>query len=143
MIANEGWFVVNEGSAAGTIVGGNLRTFSLLFGTKYIPSLKDKIVFLENAVEVKLYDFDRKLQSLIHQPDFDSVRGLIIGRFQPGSGMTNDLLLQLIKNKKELKSLPIIANVDFGHSDPKITWPIGGSAEVQAFNKSFIKITKH
>ncbi len=58
--------------------------------------------------------------------------------------MTNDLLNQIIETKKELKKIPIIANVDFGHSDPKITFPIGGSAVVKAFqNNVQLRILEH
>jgi hypothetical protein len=70
--------------------------------------------------------FDRDLQSLIHQPGFEHVRGLMIGRFQKASGMTTDLLRTIIETKLELRPLPVIASVDFGHTDPKITLPIGG-----------------
>jgi len=68
----------------------------------------------------------------------------VIGRFQKASKMTNDLLNQIIETKKELKKIPIIANVDFGHSDPKITFPIGGSAVVKAFqNNVQLRILEH
>ena len=144
LIPNSGWLVINTGNAAGTVIGGNLGTFCLLFGTEYCPSLKDKILFLEDDLETKFYEFDRRLQSLIHQPDFPEVKGIVIGRFQPGSGMTNELLLQIVKTKKELDHLPIIANVDFGHTDPKITWPIGGEVLMRvSHTESVIEIMKH
>ena len=84
------------------------------------------------------------MQSLIHQKDFDGVKGIIIGRFQKGSEISNDLLNQIIKSKKELNSMPIIANVDFGHTDPRITFPIGGEIELSvAKGDSEIRIIKH
>ena len=36
--------------------------------------------------------------------------------------------------KPELNNIPVIANVDFGHTDPKITFPIGGIARVVVKN---------
>ena len=50
----------------------------------------------------------------------------------------------MIKSKKQLESLPIIANVDFGHTDPKITIPIGGTALLKATKESCeLRILKH
>jgi len=46
--------------------------------------------------------------------------------------MTRQLLEQIVKSKKELQGLPVIGNVDFGHTTPMITFPIGGSARLHA-----------
>ena len=54
--------------------------------------------------------------------------------------MTNELLTQIIKTKKELDNIPVIANVDFGHTDPKVTFPMGGIVSVD-INSSNSKIT--
>ncbi len=125
---NNGWLVINEGKAEGAIIGGNLCTLNLLQGTKYMPELKNTVLFLEDDNESKPYTFDRDLQSLIHQPEFEGVQGLVIGRFQDKSEMTREKLIKIIKTKKELQDMPIIADVDFGHTEPKITFPIGGTA---------------
>ena len=69
---------------------------------------------------------------------------MVIGRFQNASQMTNNLLTQIIKTKKELNNIPVVANVDFGHSDPKITFPIGGTVKLSVSEaKSTIEIEKH
>lgn len=143
-LPNEGYLVIHEGEAEGTIIGANLCTFNLLQGTEYMPSLVDSILFIEDDYESAPHTFDRDLQSLIHQPGFDGVKGIVIGRFQKATKMTNDLLKQIIETKRELKNIPVIANVDFGHSDPKITFPIGGFAEIKAFQKDIqISILEH
>jgi muramoyltetrapeptide carboxypeptidase LdcA involved in peptidoglycan recycling len=129
---NEGYFVIHEGSAQGTILGGNLCTLNLLQGTSYMPNLKNTILFIEDDEESKPKHFDRDLQSLIHQPDFTGVRGIIIGRFQRASGMTDELLAKIINSKQELDNIPIIAGVDFGHTTPHMTFPIGGTGSLMA-----------
>ena len=134
LITNKGWLVINEGNVEGTILGANLCTFNLLQGTEYMPPLKDSVLFLEDDCESKPHNFDRDLQSLIHLPEFSEIKGIVIGRFQKASEMTDGLLTQIIKTKEELNSIPVIANVDFGHSDPKITFPIGGNCKVEATN---------
>ncbi|OGY45831.1 MAG: peptidase S66 [Candidatus Buchananbacteria bacterium RIFCSPHIGHO2_01_FULL_44_11] len=147
LIKNNGWLVINEGRACGTILGSNLCTLNLLQGTKYFPRLKNSILFIEEdelAGKYAAVEFDRNLQSLIHQKDFDGVQGIIIGRFQKGSEISNDLLRQIIKSKKELNKMPVVADVDFGHTDPRITFPIGGKIELSATKgNSKIKIIKH
>jgi len=143
-IKNNGFLTIHDGKAEGTIIGANLCTFNLLQGTEYMPSLENSILFIEDDYESVPHTFDRDIQSLIHQPGFEGVKGIVIGRFQKASKMTNDLLKQIIESKKELKNIPVIANVDFGHSDPKITIPIGGLAEIKAFQKDIqINILEH
>ncbi|MBR1904372.1 MAG: LD-carboxypeptidase, partial [Alphaproteobacteria bacterium] len=75
--------------------------------------------------------FDRNLQALCYQPDFANVKGVVIGRFQKGSKIDREALEFIINNKPELKNLPVLANVDFGHSTPIITIPFGGTAQLE------------
>lgn len=144
LVKNPGFLVINEGQAEGNILGANLCTFNLLQGTEYFPDLTDSILFLEDDCESNPYHFDRDLQSLIQLHNFNKVKGLVIGRFQKKSNMTDDLLTKIIKTKKELDNIPVIANVDFGHTDPKITFPIGGEVILDIKKNIYvIKITKH
>ena len=134
-IKNDGMFVINEGEAEGEIVGGNLCTLNLLQGTEYMPNIENKILFLEDddmAGKIYLMEFDRNLQSLIHMPEFKTVKALVLGRSQKATDMTKEKWIKLIKNKPELANIPVIAVVDFGHSTPIITFPIGGDAILKA-----------
>lgn len=134
-IKNEGMFVINEGEAEGRIVGGNLCTLNLLQGTEYMPDLTDTILFIEDdgmADKLFFVEFDRNLQSLIHQKNFDKVRGVVIGRAEKNCQMTNEKWIKLIKGKSELDNIPVIAGADFGHTTPIFTFPIGGKAKLSA-----------
>ena len=143
-IKNPGFSVINQGQAQGTILGANLCTFNLLQGSEYFPDLKNCILFLEDDLESQPHHFDRDLQSLIHLPNFKQVKGLVIGRFQVASNMTNEKLIKIIQSKKELDGLPVIANADFGHTDPKITFPVGGEVNISTSNgPPRITILKH
>ena len=139
-VKNNGYLLINEGDAEGTTVGANLCTFNLLQGTEFMPSLKNAVLFLEDDHTSNPVTFDRDLQSLIHQPDFDKVKGIVIGRFQNESEMTNEKLVKIIKTKKELENIPAVANVDFGHTTPQITFPIGGSIKLIASDKKQIQL---
>ena len=129
-LPNDGYLVINEGQAAGTLLGGNLGTLVLLHGTAYLPPLTESILLLEDDAETKIEHFDRHLQALLHQPEFAGVRGVILGRFQQASGIDTDTLLTVIKNKPELAAMPVVANASFGHTTPQFTFPIGGQGRL-------------
>ncbi len=143
IIKNEGFIVINKGEVEGAILGGNLCTFNLLQGTEFMPDISNSILFLEDDGKAKPHDFDRDLQSLIYQPNFEKVKGIVIGRFQKETEMTLDKLKYIIKTKEELNDIPIIANVDFGHTNPLITFPIGGTAKLKVGKKVELKIIVH
>lgn len=141
---NSGYQVINSGEAEGIILGGHLRTFNILQGTPYFPDLSDSILLIEETEEVSPNEFDRCLQSLIHQYDFYKVRALVIGRFQVKSKMNDSLLREIIKSKNELRNIPVIANIDFGHTSPKATFPIGGRMKLVAYDDNVsIRVTQH
>lgn len=146
-IINEGYTIINKGLSEGIIFGGNLCTFNLLQGTEFMPDISNSILFIEDddlAGNDFASSFDRDLQSLIHQLNFDKVKGIVIGRFQKKSNMDLEKLKYIIKTKKELKNIPVIANVDFGHTNPMITFPIGGTAKLMANNSEIeLSILKH
>ena len=131
-IKNEGYWVIHKGNAEGKIVGGNLCTFNLLLGTKYRPSFDENtILFIEDDEMTFAQEFDRDLQALCYQEDFKNVKALVIGRFQKVSKMTREMLEFIINNKPELSNIPVIANVDFGHTTPILTIPLGGYAKLE------------
>ena len=129
---NDGHWILTEGSAEGHLLGGNLCTLNLLNGTEYMPDLAGAIVFVEDDAESKPHTFDRNLTSLTQQPSFEKVRGLLIGRFQRNAEMTRSKLEAILRNNPKLGDIPILANVDFGHTDPMLTLPVGGHIAVQA-----------
>lgn len=131
-VPNPGYAVLNEGEAAGRILGGNLGTLALLFGTSYAPDLDGTILLLEDDEEIKPEHFDRALQSLIHQPGFEGVRGVVFGRFQRASNINLRTLEEIVGAKPELDRIPIVAHASFGHTTPAFTFPIGGRASLAA-----------
>jgi len=146
LIKNEGFIIIQKGEAIGKILGANLGTFNLLRGTEFMPNISDSILFLEednNVGKDFVVEFDRNLQSLIQQPNFDKVKGLVLGRFQENTEMTLEKLKYIIETKKELQNMPIIANVDFGHTNPLFTFPIGGTASLKVSDEVELKIIKH
>ncbi len=71
---------------------------------------------------------------MIHQPGFEEVQGMVIGRFQKESNIEQGNLVEIIKTKRELDRIPVIAKADFGHTTPQFTFPIGGQGELNVSN---------
>src|SRR5919107_5228687 len=131
-VPNPGYEVMYEGEAEGKLLGGNLGTLCLLFGTPYMPDLEGSILLLEDDEEVDAVHFDRELQSLIHQPGFEGVRGIVFGKFQRASNMDQGTLTAIVESKPELDGLPVVASASFGHTTPQFTFPIGGYGRLHA-----------
>lgn len=60
------------------------------------------------------------------------MRGIVIGRFQRASEIDLDTLEAIIRSKRELDGIPIVANASFGHTMPQFTFPIGGHGRLSA-----------
>ncbi len=129
-ITNPGLHVIQAGRASGIIIGGNVDSLTVLQGTEFMPSLQNSILFLEDNYPMTAEIFDRHLHSLILQRDFHGVKGIVIGRFQKASNISMDDLTTIIHSKTALKSIPVIAGADFGHTLPLFTFPIGGRVEI-------------
>lgn len=131
-VPNGGYRAIREGEARGRLLGGHLGTFCLLFGTTFMPDIRGAILLVECDFETKPEHFDRELQSLVMQPGFEDVRGLVIGRFQRASDMDAQTLDEIMNSKPELGTIPIVADASFGHTTPQFTFPAGGSGELRA-----------
>ncbi len=142
---NTGWWSLNrKGIVEGRLVGGNLSCLSLLAGTSYFPNLKKAILLLEDDYETKAHNFAAKFESIIQQPGAKKLEGLLIGRFQPSSEITREFLQELIDQNQLLEDIPVMANIDFGHTKPQVTLPIGGIAQLTVLkDRQAIKVIEH
>lgn len=144
---NKGVLVLQKGKCEGVLIGGNLCSLNLLQGTEYMPSLKDKVLFIEEddfGGKNTPLEFERNLESLLQLPYASTIKGLVFGRFQKGANMNLEKLKYILKSKKIAKSIPIIVNADFGHTHPMFTFPIGGTVKIETVgSKVRIEILKH
>jgi muramoyltetrapeptide carboxypeptidase len=79
---------------------------------------------LENKASESISDTQNQLQALINQKKFKDIQGMVIGRFQRDSKATKDILMKVIRTKEELRHIPVVANVDFGHTIPIVTFQL-------------------
>ena len=145
-INNRGSISLRTGSVKGVVIGGNMCSLNLLNGTEYFPSIVDDIILF---IEDDSYDsmpeaFERNFQSIIQQPYFKQVKAILIGRFQNDSKSTEKAIKEIISSKRINHDIAIAYNLDFGHTDPKFTYPIGGKMRVDVTENSVrLKILQH
>lgn len=138
--------IIHLGSCQGQLVGGNLCTLNLLQGTEYMPSLNDKVLFIEDnyLFDDYFYDeFDRNLQSLLQVSELKKLKGVIFGRFRNNSKMNIEAIKRIVSTKKKMQNIPILYNVDFGHVLPVSTVPVGGIVKIVAENIASIQVVQH
>lgn len=140
---NNGLEVINYGSGTGAIIGGNLCTLNLLQGTSYMPKANAIILFIEDDEEnheTFTKTFDRDLESLLQCLGKENIKGIVVGRAEKNCHMNYDKWKMIFATKKELEDIPIVINSDFGHTNPMMTIPLGGTANVNV-TKERISIT--
>jgi muramoyltetrapeptide carboxypeptidase len=117
--------VVRAGTAAeGKIYGGHHRTVQRLIGTPWAPDWKGSILFLEEH-NLVFEEVDKVLSHFKLAGILDSIKGLIFGqpiKSEPVQVETlEDVLLRICASY----DFPIFSNVPIGHTDDKITLPLG------------------
>jgi muramoyltetrapeptide carboxypeptidase len=120
----------------GRLYGGHIATLQLLIGTPWAPKWQDSILFLEE-VDVKFSQVDRMLTHFRLAGIFDSIKGLVFGQpveCEPVEAETlEDILLRVCADY----DFPIVANVRIGHTDDKITVPIGCRVRLNTTKHAF------
>lgn len=128
---NPGWTTVVEGNAKGRLIGGHLGTLLCLAGTKYWPDLEEHLLFLETDEEdVGPTNVIRQLRHLDQLGVFDKISGLLIGRIPEMLGLKGDLSIESIVEDVTGEAIPVVTQMDFGHTNPITTIPIGVTAEI-------------
>lgn len=126
------WKIYSHGEATGRVFGGNLCTLNLLQGTEYMPDINNCILFIEDDELTTPEIFARDLTSLLQVTK--GLKGLLIGRFQRSSKVTEEQLHFILNKHPQLKNIPVLYDLDFGHTQPIITLPIGGTIRIDTNN---------
>ena len=122
----------------GQLFGGNLQTFVMLMHEPGFYDLNDAILFLEEE-SLGTDWYERYLNEIERKGIFEKIKGLI---FAKPTGSFKDISKEkrpLTKIFEELSvryNLPILANVDCGHTKPLLTFPLGIMAEIDTINNT-------
>ena len=73
-------------------------------------------------------EFDRNLAALLQA--YPNPQALLIGRFPKECQMTEELLLYILDKHPILKTIPVLYDLDFAHTQPLFTITIGAQVTV-------------
>ena len=134
MSAGSGWHAVRDGVAEGPLFGGCLDTICRhLEGSAYWPDLRGALLFLETSDEVPTpADVDAHLSGLERRGVFANAAGLVFGRPFGYTGAQKEALWAVVRTRTAASGIPVLADVDIGHTDPMLTLPMGAQARIDA-----------
>ena len=140
-----GWkFLQGNGVRRGHLMGGCLEVFDWLRGTEFFPeNWQDAILFLETSEEAPPPEMvTRTLRVFAAMGILSKLSGILFGR--PGGGVPlkkfeeyDQAILQVVHHEEGLTQLPVITNMDFGHTSPMFVLPYGLQAEIDVESKRF------
>ena len=125
----EEYKTIQEGTAEGELIGGNLYLTRGLVAGKYSIDFTDKILFLEElGLESDAERVSNYLYFMKQNGVFDKIKGFWIGNYEHESGFT---LEKIVKDVLEDEyKFPIIKSNNFGHTETKTVIPIGTKARI-------------
>lgn len=139
MTPADGWRTVREGIAEGPLFGGCLETICWhLKGSDEWLDLTGAVVFLETSEEgpspahVDAYMTDLELLGV-----FERVVALIVGRPAAYTPEQVEALWQVAEERTRASGIPVLGNLDIGHTDPMLTLPLGATARLDAGARRF------
>lgn len=141
LIDRKGYEVIQgSGKVVGRLLGGCIDAFPIYNGTEVWPKLeewKDKILFLETSEDKPNPELlTWYLRNLGAQGIFNVAKGIIVGK--PQEEVYYEEYKEVYKKvMKEFKreDMPILYNVNFGHSSPIGIIPYGIECELDVDNK--------
>ena len=127
------WRCLNPGAVEGWLLPGCAPTATHLFGTPYLPDVDGALLCLEFTGMGP----DQVWAHLVQWEDsglLDRVTGLVIGRHSgprasAGGSRDYDAVIRAVVAGRDL---PVLVDVDFGHTEPMLTLPVGTRALLDA-----------
>ena len=143
---DEGWqWLQGDGQVQGELFGGCIDVLEFLKGTEFWPDLdfwRGKILFFETSedkpspAQVKVMVRNYGSQGIL-----DQINGILFGRARDYTAAEKLDLYQWLVSVVTIEfgrpDLPIVANLDFGHTDPQFIMPLGVRAEIDCLKQTF------
>ncbi len=140
-----GWqWVQGERTVTGRLFGGCIDVLEFMKGTRYWPTLdfwNDKILFFEASEEISsVTNIMYFLRNYGIQGIFERISGILFGRARDFSDEQKFELIDMIHTVLTVEfnypDLPVVANLDFGHTDPQWILPNGVLTEINCSAKT-------
>ncbi|GFP75612.1 Microcin C7 self-immunity protein MccF [Clostridium fungisolvens] len=143
MFKNHGYeFLQGTGVTQGRLIGGCIEVMEMMKGTTLWPPLEmfeDSILFFETSEDMPDPSyFGYWLRNYGSQGIFQKVKGIIFGKpYQ--EKYYNEYKASIIKiiSELDLRDLPIVYNMSFGHNEPMMCLPYGAMAQIDCDKKEF------
>jgi len=132
--------IQGSGKVIGKLIGGCLDAFPMYIGTEVWPTLeewKDKILFFETSEDMPEPQYITwYLRNLGAQGIFNVAKGIIVGKPQTEKYYEEykDVYKKVLKEFGR-DDMPVLYNVNFGHSEPIGIIPYGIECELDIDNK--------
>ena len=118
------WRFLQGSSIEGEVIGGNIRCFLKLVGTRYFPKVKNKVLFIE-GLGTSIEGLVTHLSQLKQIGVFDKISGLLIGTFTKiEKEMSEEELFELIQEYIP-SSLAVAKTQEVGHEKNSKVLKIG------------------
>jgi muramoyltetrapeptide carboxypeptidase LdcA involved in peptidoglycan recycling len=142
-----GWkFLQGTGIHQGHLIGGCLEVFDWTRGTEIFPAptqWQEAILFIETSEDAPPPVYvSYTLRAFAALGLLRQLSGILFGR--PGGNVPPEKfteydrgILHVVREEEGLTDLPIITNMDFGHTSPIFVVPYGVQAEIDCNHKRF------
>jgi len=143
--APDGWRLLQgSGVARGRLFGGCGEVLEMMKGTEFWPSPSwwdGRILFLETSEDVPAPEtVGYWLRNYGMQGVFDRIEAVLVGRARgytdAAKAELDEMLVRVVAREFGRPDLPIVSNLDFGHTDPQWVLPLGVLAEIDADTRS-------
>ena len=131
---SDGWrWLQGGGVHEGVLYGGCIEVLEFLKATPWWPAVDfwdGKILFLETSEEKpEVRNVEYMLRNYGSIGAFERLAGLVVGRARAYTIEEKESLYAMLPRVVGFefgrKDMPILANVDFGHTDPQFVMPLG------------------
>lgn len=131
---------LGKGRVEGRVIGGNLNTMSGIWGSPYMPEIRQgDILFIEDSL-LNIATVERSFSMLKLNGIFDRVSAIVLGKhelFNPaGTGRQPADVLREVLNGQDI---PLVDGFDCCHTHPMLTLPLGARIAVD-FDRQHVDI---
>ena len=142
-----GWqYLQGRGIRRGHLIGGCFEVLDWLRGTSFWPKPKtweNAILFLETSEDAPTPDTVMYgLRTYAALGVLHKLSGILFAR--PGGQIPlekfkeyDEVILRVVSGEEGLGDLPVVTNMDFGHTDPMFVIPYGVEAEIDCKEQRF------
>ncbi len=135
---SSGWTWLKSGRGEGPLLGGCIESMQHLRGTPYWPDFHGALLFLETSEDKPSSAWvDGVLADYENMGVLAAASGLLFARPYGYDEEEREALRRVILERTRAYSFPVLADVDFGHTSPMLTLPVGVRAVLDADARRF------